>query len=211
MSFISLIFSILGAICVVEVVDILGRVDNEEKLKMNNKEKGILVLMVFLSTFLIYHKYKFSVEFIFYFYLSIYLIITAYIDYKIKKVYCILNILTIFVALIFMMYHLYMGIDISYIIISVIIYSCFSCLLRIFKFYGGGDNEIYIAIGYFVASLSYSHLPLTTLMINMLVSNLVLILINVKGLIKNFKEVSKRKDAFAPAIAIATILIIFAI
>ncbi len=208
--FISLIFSILGVISVIKVIDIISRADNEERLKLNSKAKRTLGFLVFFSTFLIYFKYENSVEFLFYFYLSIYLIITAYIDYKTKKVYCTLNIITIFIAVIFMIYHICIGVDISYIIISVVIYSCFS-LLNLFKCYGDGDKEIYIAIGYFVASLNYAEFPLTILMINMLISDLILIIFNAKGLITRFKEVIKTKDAFAPAIAIATILTIIGV
>jgi len=208
---ITLIFSILGIVSVVKVIEVLGKMDDEERLMLNNKAKGTLAFLVFLSTVLIHFKYKNPVEFLFYFYLSIYLIITAYVDYKTKKVYCILNKITVLVAIIFMTYHLLIGRDISNIIISLVIYSCFSCLLTLFKCYGSGDNEIYIAIGYFIAALNCVDFPLTTLIINMIISNLILIISNAKGLLKRFRETKKKIDAFAPSIAIATILVVIGV
>ncbi len=206
--FVSLIFSIIGLLCVVKVIDKLGKLDNEERLELDSKAKGTLAFIVFLSTFLVHFKYKNSVEFLFYFYLSIYLIIIAYIDYNTKKVYCILNKVTILVAILFMTYHLLIGRDISNIIISLVIYIFSVWLLFLLKTYADGDKDIYMVIGYFVASLSYDDFPLIVLTINMIMSNIVLIVFNIRGLSTKFEETKKKRDAFVPAIAMATILVV---
>lgn len=209
---ISLIYSILGSVVVIGIINFLASVDNEDRLKLSVKNKGILVLLVSFFSTLIIKEYQGKMEFIFYLYLTIYLIITGYIDYKIQKVYCILNYITMIVGVIFMLKQIEVGKDITLALGSYIIYILFSSILKVIKCYASGDNEIYIAIGYFVASINYNEFPLYFLIVNMLISSIVVTLTNIKNFnLFRKKNGSNEKIAFAPSIAIATILSILMI
>lgn len=205
---ISLIFSVLGSVLVIKTIEFLRKSDNEDRLKLSVRDKGILVVIVSFFSMLMVNKYYGKIELIFYLYLTIYLIITGYIDYKTKKVYCFFNYITMIVSVIFMFKQIEVGRDITLALGSYIIYIVFSSILKMIKCYADGDNEIYIAIGYFVASAGYNDFPLYFLIINMLLSSIIVALLNIKwfNLFKQKKRKSSEKIAFAPSIAIATIL-----
>lgn len=199
----SLILSFLGIIIVFGTIKIIINIDKDYSLELSVKEKQVLGILIIVTNALLYLKFYGQIEYLFYYYLTLYLIITGYIDYKIKQVYCILNYITMGIAVIFMIYQVYIGIDITLIIGSLVIYIVLTNLFSLFRCYAGGDNEIYIAIGYFIASISYNSFPLYFLILNMLGASMVLVLLNLSKLIKNNKN---NKIAFAPSIAIATIL-----
>lgn len=199
------IFTLIGIIVFLGAVSFINKNDKENRIDVN--KKGIIALIITLSTTLIYIKYKANVEFYVYFYLSIYLIIVGYIDYKTKNVYSIFNWLTIMIGIWFLIYQKSIGIDISFIIVCVIIYIIFAKLIGYFNMFGDGDTDIFIATSIFVSSISLNTFPLVILLLNMILSNLVLIMFNIK-LLDVRKMKFKEQIAFAPSIALSTFILI---
>ena len=155
------IFTLIGIIVFLGAVSFINKNDKENRIDVN--KKGIIALIITLSTTLIYIKYKANVEFYVYFYLSIYLIIVGYIDYKTKNVYSIFNWLTIMIGIWFLIYQKSIGIDISFTIVCVIIYIIFAKLIGYFNMFGDGDTDIFIATSIFVSSISLNTFPLVIL------------------------------------------------
>lgn len=199
------IFTLIGIIVFLGAVSFINKNDKENRIDVN--KKGIIALIITLSTTLIYIKYKANVEFYVYFYLSIYLIIVGYIDYKTKNVYSIFNWLTIIIGIWFLIYQKSIGIDISFTIVCVIIYIIFAKLIGYFNMFGDGDTDIFIATSIFVSSISLNTFPLVILLLNMILSNLVLIIFNIK-LLDVRKMKFKEQIAFAPSIALSTFILI---
>lgn len=199
------IFTLIGIIAFLGAVSFINKNDKENRIDVN--KKGIISLIITLSTTLIYIKYKTNVEFYVYFYLSIYLIIVGYIDYKTKNVYSIFNWLTIIIGIWFLIYQKSIGIDISFTIVCVIIYIIFAKLIGYFNMFGDGDTDIFIATSIFVSSISLNTFPLVILLLNMILSNLVLIMFNIK-LLDVRKMKFKEQIAFAPSIALSTFILI---
>lgn len=199
------IFTLIGIIVFLGAVSFINKNDKENRIDVN--KKGIIALIITLSTTLIYIKYKANVEFYVYFYLSIYLIIVGYIDYKTKNVYSIFNWLTIIIGIWFLIYQKSIGIDISFTIVCVIIYIIFAKLIGYFNMFGDGDTDIFIATSIFVSSISLNTFPLVILLLNMILSNLVLIMFNIK-LLDVRKMKFKEQIAFAPSIALSTFILI---
>lgn len=199
------IFTLIGIIVFLGAVSFINKNDKENRIDVN--KKGIIALIITFSTTLIYIKYKANVEFYVYFYLSIYLIIVGYIDYKTKNVYSIFNWLTIIIGIWFLIYQKSIGIDISFTIVCVIIYIIFAKLIGYFNMFGDGDTDIFIATSIFVSSISLNTFPLVILLLNMILSNLVLIMFNIK-LLDVRKMKFKEQIAFAPSIALSTFILI---
>ena len=199
------IFTLIGIIVFLGAVSFINKNDKENRIDVI--KKGIIALIITLSTTLIYIKYKANVEFYVYFYLSIYLIIVGYIDYKTKNVYSIFNWLTIMIGIWFLIYQKSIGIDISFTIVCVIIYIIFAKLIGYFNMFGDGDTDIFIATSIFVSSISLNTFPLVILLLNMILSNLVLIMFNIK-LLDVRKMKFKEQIAFAPSIALSTFILI---
>ena len=135
------------------------------------------------------------------------MIIVGYIDYKTKNVYSIFNWLTIIIGIWFLIYQKSIGIDISFTIVCVIIYIIFAKLIGYFNMFGDGDTDIFIATSIFVSSISLNTFPLVILLLNMILSNLVLIMFNIK-LLDVRKMKFKEQIAFAPSIALSTFILI---
>lgn len=199
-------FTIIGIIAFYGAIAFINNNDIENRIDVN--KKGLMSFLIFLSTTLLYYKYNESMEFYMYFYLSIYLAITGYIDYKTKNVYTILNYLTMIIGTLYLIYQNNIGIDVKFTIICVIIYIIFIKLMGFFNLFGDGDTDIFIALAFFISNINFNTFPLVTLLINMVLSNMILIISNIRFVdIKRgrFKE----ERAFAPSIALSTMLLIF--
>ena len=107
----SVILSIISMFIVFFIIELLGKVDEEVCFKMLNKEKGVLAMLILLFNTFIYIKYEGTSYYWFYYYLLIYLTVSAYIDYKIQKVYCFLNYTTMAVSLGLWGYQVLNGVD----------------------------------------------------------------------------------------------------
>ena len=204
----SVILSIISMFIVFFIINLLGKVDKEVCFKMLNKEKGVLAMLMLLFNTFIYIKYKGTSYYWFYYYLLIYLTVSAYIDYKIQKVYCFLNYITMAVSLGLWGCQVLNGIDTIPGVTAYVFFIAISCMLRVLGAYAGGDNEVFIAIGYFIVALNTIN-PLIKLLLIMLMSSILLPMLNFKYFsIKNMRFKEGNKIAFVPAIMLSTMIII---
>lgn len=204
----SLILSIISMFIIFFIINLLGKVDKEVCFKMLNKEKGVLALLILFFNVFLYIRYKGTSYYWFYYYLLIYLTVSAYIDYKIQKVYCFFNYITMAVSLGLWGYQVLNGIDTIPGVTAYVFFIAISCMLRFLGAYAGGDNEVFIAIGYFIVALNTIN-PLIKLLLIMLMSSILLPMLNFKYFsIKNMRFKEGNKIAFIPAIMLSTMIII---
>ena len=204
----SVILSIISMFIVFFIIELLGKVDEEVCFKMLNKEKGVLAMLILLFNTFIYIKYEGTSYYWFYYYLLIYLTVSAYIDYKIQKVYCFFNYITMAVSVVFWGSQVINGVDTIPGVTAYIFFIAISCMLRVLGAYAGGDNEVFIAIGYFIVALNTIN-PLIKLLLIMLMSSILLPMLNFKYFsIKNMRFKEGNKIAFIPAIMLSTMIII---
>ena len=165
------------------------------------------MLILLFNTF-IYIKYEGTSYYWFYYYLLIYLTVSAYIDYKIQKVYCFFNYITMAVSVVFWGSQVINGVDTIPGVTAYVFFIAISCMLRFLGAYAGGDNEVFIAIGYFIVALNTIN-PLIKLLLIMLMSSILLPMLNFKYFsIKNMRFKEGNKIAFIPAIMLSTMIII---
>ena len=204
----SLILSIISMFIVFFIINLLGKVDKEVCFKMLNKEKGVLALLILFFNVFLYVRYKGTSYYWFYYYLLIYLTVSAYIDYKIQKVYCFLNYTTMAVSLGLWGYQVLNGVDTIPGVTAYIFFVIISFIFKLTGAYAGGDNEVFIAIGYFIVALNTIN-PLIKLLLIMLMSSILLPMLNFKYFsIKNMRFKEGNKIAFIPAIMLSTMIII---
>ena len=204
----SLILSIISMFIIFFIINLLGKVDKEVCFKMLNKEKGVLALLILFFNVFLYIRYKGTSYYWFYYYLLIYLTVSAYIDYKIQKVYCFFNYITMAVSLGLWGYQVLNGIDTIPGVTAYVFFIAISCMLRFLGAYAGGDNEVFIAIGYFIVALNTIN-PLIKLLLIVLMSSILLPMLNFKYFsIKNMRFKEGNKIAFIPAIMLSTMIII---
>ena len=204
----SLILSIISMFIVFFIINLLGKVDKEVCFKMLNKEKGVLALLILFFNVFLYVRYKGTSYYWFYYYLLIYLTVSAYIDYKIQKVYCFFNYITMAVSVVFWGSQVINGVDTIPGVTAYVFFIAISCMLRVLGAYAGGDNEVFIAIGYFIVALNTIN-PLIKLLLIMLMSSILLPMLNFKCFsIKNMRFKEGNKIAFIPAIMLSTMIII---
>ena len=202
----SVILSIISMFIVFFIINLLGKVDKEVCFKMLNKEKGVLAMLMLLFNTFIYIKYKGTSYYWFYYYLLIYLTVSAYIDYKIQKVYCFLNYTTMAVSLGLWGYQVLNGVDTIPGVTAYIFFVIISFIFKLTGAYAGGDNEVFIAIGYFIVALNTIN-PLIKLLLIMLMSSILLPILNFKYFsIKNMRFKEGNKIAFVPAIMLSTMI-----
>lgn len=151
-----------------------------------------------------------GIDLIFTYVLTIYLLITAYVDFKTKYVYTFLNIIAGCFGIIYLIIK---SSSISELINSVIyiaIFTLITCIFTKFNAYGAGDNDIYIVISLFLYKSSYGIFNLEIMLINILFSNIIAIIL---ALITNITKIEwkklkfKEEIAFAPSISIATLIL----
>jgi prepilin signal peptidase PulO-like enzyme (type II secretory pathway) len=198
-----IVFAIIGIAAFFGAIKFITLNDQTIKLRME-KEIGIM-LIILISTTIIYLKYKFTIDFLFIFYLSIYLIICAYVDKKTMYVYSMFNYLTMIISLTYFITN-NNYVYVTKITIDVIIYIVFSIIMTKLKIYGSGDNEIFIAISLFIA-IKFSMNPLEALLLNVIIANIVTIMLNFKHINLRKMKLNSR-IAFAPSIAISTMIMI---
>ena len=202
----SLILSIISMFIVFLIINLLGKVDKEVCFKMLNKEKGVLALLILFFNVFLYVRYKGTSYYWFYYYLLIYLTVSAYIDYKIQKVYCFLNYITMAISLGLWGYQVLNGVDTIPGVTAYIFFVIISFIFKLTGAYAGGDNEVFIAIGYFIVALNKIN-PLIKLLLIMLMSSILLPILNFKYFsIKNMRFKEGNKIAFVPAIMLSTMI-----
>ena len=204
----SLILSIISMFIVFFIINLLGKVDKEVCFKMLNKEKGVLALLILFFNVFLYVKYKGTSYYWFYYYLLIYLTVSAYIDYKIQKVYCFFNYITMAVSVVFWGSQVINGVDTIPGVTAYIFFVLISIIFNVTGAYAGGDNEVFIVIGYFIVALNTIN-PLIKLLLIMLISSILLPVLNYKHFnLKKLEFEEGKNIAFVPAIMLSTMIII---
>ena len=204
----SVILSIISMFIVFFIIELLGKVDEEVCFKMLNKEKGVLAMLMLLFNTFIYIKYEGTSYYWFYYYLLIYLTVSAYIDYKIQKVYCFFNYITMAVSVVFWGSQVINGVDTIPGVTAYIFFVLISIILNVTGAYAGGDNEVFIVIGYFIVALNTIN-PLIKLLLIMLISSILLPVLNYKHFnLKKLEFEEGKNIAFVPAIMLSTMIII---
>lgn len=197
------IFTLIGIVAFIGAIAFINKNDKENRIDVKNK--GLISFLIALSTTLLYIKYNESLDFYIYFYLSIYLIITGYIDYKTKNVYTIFNNISIIIGVLYIIYKMKIGINMEINITYMFIYIIFVKLMEMSKSFASGDTDIFIVSSLFIINLNT--FPLIFLLINMVLSNMLAILTNLKLVdIKKFRF--KEEIAFAPSIALSTMILV---
>ena len=100
------------------------------------------------------------------------------------------------------------GVDTIPGVTAYIFFVIMSFIFKLTGAYAGGDNEVFIAIGYFIVALNTIN-PLIKLLLIMLMSSILLPMLNFKYFsIKNMRFKEGNKIAFVPAIMLSTMIII---
>ena len=100
------------------------------------------------------------------------------------------------------------GVDTIPGVTAYIFFVLISIILNVTGAYAGGDNEVFIVIGYFIVALNTIN-PLIKLLLIMLISSILLPVLNYKHFnLKKLEFEEGNKIAFVPAIMLSTMIII---
>lgn len=100
------------------------------------------------------------------------------------------------------------GVDTIPGVTAYIFFVLISIIFNVTGAYAGGDNEVFIVIGYFIVALNTIN-PLIKLLLIMLISSILLPILNFKYFsIKKMEFKEGNKIAFVPAIMLSTMIII---
>ena len=171
------------------IIKFLIKFDDDKIIKqITRKEQFIITILISISTTVIYLRYNGMFEFVFYYILSIYLIITGYIDQKTKKVYFFLHVIVFFIGIVYIIKKYSMEVNSINSIFCVIIYNIVNIIFAKMNYYGSGDMEIFSNVSLFLA-FNYNRdlLPLALLLINVVLSNIFMLVlyhkyIDIKGM-----------------------------
>ena len=200
---------LIGIVTFNLIIKFLIRFDDDKIIKqITRKEQFIITILISISTTVIYLRYTGMFEFVFYYILSIYLIITGYIDQKTKKVYFFINVIVFFIGIVYMTKKYSMEVNSINSIFCVIIYNIVNIIFAKMNYYGSGDMEIFSNVSLFLA-FNYNRdlLPLALLLINVVLSNIFMLVLYHKYIdIKGMRL--KENVAFAPCIALSTLTLL---
>ena len=200
---------LIGIVTFNLIIKFLIRFDDDKIIKqITRKEQFIITILISISTTVIYLRYNGMFEFVFYYILSIYLIITGYIDQKTKKVYFFLNVIVFFIGIVYIIKKYSMEVNSINSIFCVIIYNIVNIIFAKMNHYGSGDMEIFSNVSLFLA-FNYNRdlLPLALLLINVVLSNIFMLVLYHKYIdIKGMRL--KENVAFAPCIALSTLTLL---
>lgn len=196
-----LILTILSSHIFEKVIKFISLQD--ENIVLKNSEKVIVIISYLIVIYLFSIKYRSNLVFIFYYLTILYLIITAFIDFKIKYVYCILNVFMGINSIIYLIYLLYINVNIVPNIKGILITLIISTIFSKLDVWGWGDSEIFIAIAPIIATGGIIYI-LINFIIAMALSGLINI---IKVFFKGFKI--PLRQAFAPYIMFSSLLIMF--
>jgi prepilin signal peptidase PulO-like enzyme (type II secretory pathway) len=172
--------------------------DKGEDININNKSILKLSIIYYVYTHILINLYGFSWLFIFYYLTSIYLVVTAYIDFRTKHVYCLLNIVMGIISIIYLIYLIINGIDISKPLIGIVLTLLISILFSKLDIWAWGDSEILIAISPII-SLNIN--PIFNIMLAIALSGII-------SIVQLFKTKFKldSRQAFAPYIMLSSLI-----
>lgn len=174
--------------------------DNE--IEVNNVEYIIITSIYIFLIYIFFSIYGFSIEFTFKYLVLLYLVITAFIDFKTQYVYCFLNRVMGGIAVVYIIYLINSNVlaieEMEGIFIAIGIAIVFS----LFKVWGEGDSEIFIVISPFIAIYGIEYIIMNFILAMALSGAFNLIALTAK------KVKITYQIAFAPYIAISSLLIL---
>lgn len=177
-----------------------------------NKFDWIFFVGIFsISTFLLSARYSYrSINFFYFYILLIYLLITAYIDYKTTDIYSFLNYIMLGISFSFILLNWLNGNSIKPMIVSFISVSLISVLFSLLRVWGWGDTEMLISISGMVGikgSIIFDTISIPIGIFIMIFSTLILCIISIIKILLKRNKINDRV-AFAPYIALSTMFII---
>lgn len=179
-------------------------IEKFDKVKIQFNKKIALVILILtigaIETLGINIRGIFSVIFI------QYMIIIAYIDYKTKTVYTVHNLIMGVIILIYFWLNGFKANEFN--LVVVFLFIIITTILCRFKFFGDGDNEVYILTAFFFLGIYQGGDIIQLLLVYMFLANLLFFVIKgAKMLITKVKN--NNKLPFVPYMASASIFLIF--
>lgn len=196
-------FTILAIFIFKKVIFFINENDLEVDLNLKKIDKNFILLAYFIFISMFFYKYKLSIAFVFYYITIVYLIITAYIDFKTRYIYTIINVFFGIISFLFLMYLISINIDIRDSIRGIFLTVIISVLFSKLKVWNWGDTEMFIVIAPIIATGGSIYI-LFNFFISMILSSISAI---ITFIFKGFKMQSRQ--AFAPYIAISSLILLF--
>lgn len=204
------LFLILIALFVIDFT--VKFINKRDKVNITIDRIGwfFLVGIISISTFLLSARYTYrNIDFYYFYILLIYLVITAYIDYKTTDIYSFLNYIMFGISCLFILMNWLKGNPIKPMIVSLILVSLISVIFSLLNAWGWGDTEMLIAISSMVGIKGYiffDTIPIPVAIFVIVFSTFILGVISIIKILLKRNKVNDRV-AFAPYIAISTMLI----
>ena len=179
----------------------LKRFDEKAGIEATRKEYLILWVSLSLMERSIFSIYGYGREFFCHSFLIFYLIIAAFIDYKIQKVYRIGSLL--FIVTTVLVFFLLQKQEMFFLLEKLTVILVFSMIIifqGLHSMMGWGDVLTYIGIFFWIASLPYTCMTVEILAVYMLIANLLFFVGNIKKFNWETKALTE-ESAFLPAMA----------
>lgn len=179
----------------------LKRFDEKAGIEATRKEYLILWVSLSLMERSIFSIYGYGREFFCHSFLIFYLIIAAFIDYKIQKVYRIGSLL--FIVTTVLVFFLLQKQEMFLLLEKLTVILVFSMIIifqGLHSMMGWGDVLTYIGIFFWIASLPYTCMTVEILAVYMLIANLLFFIGNIKKFNWETKALIE-ESAFLPAMA----------
>lgn len=200
----SITISAIQTFIATSILRIFNRLDKEVNFMIKRKDIIIFMVISFLSNIITLQVTKHTLHLLQIIITTILLLIHSYMDLQIKQVYSIITYTGLILNIIILIISkLYFDIPIQLEIIGLIL---ILVVISIFKQIGTGDVFVYviIAINYICIKSEFAYILLA---LNVLISQVLFILLNIKLFVKNRKE----KVALVPYILAAWIILLIAL
>lgn len=180
---------------------------DESQLEMNFKSFLLhLALIIALSLGLLW-RFHFTVIYGFMMYLFLYLYISAYIDYKIKMVYTVLNFFAGVIGVLFLIYTFFTHVNRMIDWFSILIFLTVMCLSKKLKLFGGGDFELFLVEVIYIYALPVVLFPIQKMLFIMALSILLQFVLHYKEIdFFNHRLQLKEPVELIPAILISSVI-----
>ena len=179
----------------------MKRFDEKAGIEATRKEYLILWVSLSLMERSIFSIYGYGREFFCHSFLIFYLIIAAFIDYKIQRVYRIGSLL--FIVTTVLVFFLLQKQEMFFLLEKLTVILVFSMIIifqGLHSMMGWGDVLTYIGIFFWIASLPYTCMTVEILAVYMLIANLLFFIGNIKKFNWETKALIE-ESAFLPAMA----------
>lgn len=203
-----MISTIIGFIFIYEMLKFINKNEEEEyKVNVSIKSMTIVVGIILISTALLYIRYELSFQFFIFYIMSIYLILTSYIDFYTTNVYTFINIIFFSILSICILCYLKIGSELIEIVKGIIIMAGICSIFDFLSAWGKGDTEVLISISSCLGLKAISSFLNEPIKIFLIVITFSLVLISIISLLFLLRKKIGLKDkiAFVPCIAFFSI------